>query len=256
MEIEARIVQTNRTFARNLGVQWGFNGRVASDLGNTTGLAFPNQGSLTGRTGGVQGPIQGELTDHAATGVNLGVSPATSAIGLALGSVNGALNLDIALSALESSGHGRILSTPRVVTQNNVAAEMTQGVQIPIQTVANNTVTVTFKDAALTLKVTPQITAANTVIMQISLENASPDFSRAINNIPPIDTQRALTSVLVSDGQTTVIGGIYISQEQATRDTTPGLHRLPLLGWLFQRRSVTDENRELLIFITPRIIKT
>jgi type IV pilus secretin PilQ/predicted competence protein len=256
VEIEARIVQTNRTFARNLGVQWGFNGRVAADLGNTTGLAFPNQGSLTGRTGGIQGPIQGEITDHAGTAVNLGVSPATSAIGLALGSVNGAVNLDVVLSALESTGQGRILSTPRVATQNNVPAEITQGVQIPIQTVANNTVTVTFKDAALTLKVTPQITASNTVIMQISLENASPDFSRAINNIPPIDTQRAITSVLVSDGETTVIGGIYISQQQATRDRTPGLHRLPILGWLFQRRSETDENRELLIFITPRIIKT
>jgi type IV pilus assembly protein PilQ len=255
VEIEARIVTTTRDFARNLGVQWGFNGRVAQDLGNTTGLAFPNQGTLTGRTGGVQGPIQGELLDHAATAVNLGVSPATSAIGLALGSVNGAVNLDLALSALESSGNGRILSTPRVATQNNVAAEITQGVQIPIQTVANNTVTVTFRDAALKLNVTPQITAANTVIMQITLENSSPDFSRAINNIPPIDTQRAVTSILVSDGQTTVIGGIYVSQQQATNDRTPGLHKLPLLGWFFKRHTLTDQSRELLIFITPRIIK-
>ena len=212
MEIEARIVQTTRDFARNLGVQWGFNGRVAPDLGNTTGLAFPNQGSAERPDGRRAGTDSGRLTDHASTAVNLGVSPATSAIGLALGSVNGAFNLDVALSALESSGNGRILSTPRVATQNNVAAEITQGVQIPIQTVANNTVTVTFKDAALTLNVTPQITAANTVIMQIALENASPDFSRAINGIPPIDTQRAVTSILVSDGQTTVIGGIYVSQ--------------------------------------------
>ena len=98
----------------------------------------------------------------------------TSAIGLALGSINGAFNLDVALSALERTGKGRILSTPRVTTQNNVEAEITQGVQIPIQTEANNTVTTTFKDAALTLKVTPQITAANTVIMQITLENAAP----------------------------------------------------------------------------------
>src|SRR4030095_7860415 len=90
VEIEARIVTTTRNFARDLCVQWGSNGRVAQTLGNTTGLAFPNQGSLTGRTGGVQGPIQGQITDHAATVVNLGVSPATSAIGLALGSVNGA----------------------------------------------------------------------------------------------------------------------------------------------------------------------
>ena len=255
MEIEARIVTTTRNFARDLGVQWGFGGRVAADLGNTTGLSFPNQGTLTGRTGGVQGPIQGELTDHTATAVNLGVTGASSAIGLALGSVNGALNLDIALSALESSGHGRILSAPRVATQNNVLAEITQGVQIPIQTVANNTVTVTFRDAALKLNVTPQITAANTVIMNVVLENSTPDFSRAINGIPPIDTQRAVTSILVSDGQTTVIGGIYVSEQQATDDHTPGLHKVPLLGWLFKRESLKDQSRELLIFITPRIIK-
>jgi type IV pilus assembly protein PilQ len=255
VEIEARIVTTTRNFARDLGVQWGFGGRVAADLGNTTGLAFPNQGTLTGRTGGVQGPSQGELTDHTATAVNLGVTGASSAIGLALGSVNGALNLDIALSALESSGHGRILSAPRVATQNNVLAEITQGVQIPIQTVANNTVTVTFRDAALKLNVTPQITAANTVIMNVVLENSTPDFSRAINGIPPIDTQRAVTSILVSDGQTTVIGGIYVSEQQATDDHTPGLHKVPLLGWLFKRESIKDQSRELLIFITPRIIK-
>ena len=255
VEIEARIVTTTRNFARDLGVQWGFGGRVAADLGNTTGLSFPNQGTLTGRTGGVQGPIQGELTDHTATAVNLGVTGASSAIGLALGSVNGALNLDIALSALESSGHGRILSAPRVATQNNVLAEITQGVQIPIQTVANNTVTVTFRDAALKLNVTPQITAANTVIMNVVLENSTPDFSRAINGIPPIDTQRAVTSILVSDGQTTVIGGIYVSEQQATDDHTPGLHKVPLLGWLFKRESLKDQSRELLIFITPRIIK-
>ena len=157
------------------------------------------------------------------------------------------------LSALESQGQGRILSTPRVSTQNNIEAEITQGIQIPIQTVANNTVTVTFKDAALTLKVTPQITAANTVIMQISVENASPDFSRQVNNIPPIDTQRANTRVLVSNGETTVIGGIYVSREQTTQDRTPGLHRVPLLGWLFKRDDIRDESRELLIFITPKI---
>ena len=249
VEIEARIVQTTRDFARNLGVQWGVGARASQDLGNTTPLSFPNQGSISGRTGAASGP------DGTASMVNLGVSPATSAIGLALGSVNGAVNLDVALTALESTGQGRILSTPRVSTQNNIEAEITQGVQIPIQTVANNTVTVTFRDAALTLRVTPQITATNTVIMRISVENASPDFSRAINGIPPIDTQRALTQVLVGDGDTTVIGGIYVSREQASQDRTPGLHRIPLLGWLFQRNEFSDESRELLIFITPKIMR-
>ena len=254
VEIEARIVQTTRDFAKALGVQWGVNGRVDPALGNTTSLAFPNNGSISGRTGQQQGPTQGDTSVD--RGVNLGAPAATSALGLALGAVNGAFNLDVVLSALESSGRGRLLSTPRVSTQNNVEAEMTQGVQIPIQTVANNTVTVSFKDAALTLKVTPQITASNTVIMRVFLENATPDFSRAVNGIPPIDTQRAVTTVLVADGETTVIGGIYVSIEQANQDRVPVLHRLPLLGWLFKRDINSDESRELLIFITPRITKS
>jgi type IV pilus secretin PilQ/predicted competence protein len=255
VEIEARIVQTNKNYARALGVQWGFGGRVDPSLGNTTGLAFPNNGSLTGRTGGTQGAATG-VVGQQPTAVNLGAAAASSAVGLALGSINGAFNLDVALSALESSGNGRLLSTPRVTTQNNVSAEMTQGIQIPIQTTANNTVTVSFKDAALTLKVTPQITAANTVIMLINLENATPDFSRQINGIPPINTQRAMTQVLVSDGQTTVIGGIYVSTSTSTNDRTPGLGQIPLLRWLFKRDAVTDSNTELLVFITPRIIKS
>jgi type IV pilus assembly protein PilQ len=254
VEIEARIVQTNRNFATRLGVQWGLGGRASPSLGNTTPLAFPNQGSITGRTGTTQGAL-GATDEGVPNAVNLGVQAATSGIGLALGSVNGAVNLDLALSALETTGQGRILSTPRVSTQNNIEAEITQGIQIPIQTVANNTVTVSFRDAALTLKVTPQITAANTVIMRIAVANEAPDFSRQVNNIPPIDTQRAVTQVLVSDGETTVIGGIYVSREQATQDRTPGLYRLPLLGWLFKRNLAEDESRELLIFITPKIVR-
>ena len=256
VEIEARIVTTTRDFARRIGVQWGMNGRAAQDIGNTTNLAFPNQIGIGGRTGGTQGSSAGTAADHAATAVNLGIGTASSAIGLALGSVNGALNLDVVLSALEESGNGRILSTPRVSTQNNVPAEITQGVQVPIQTVANNTVTVSFRDAALKLNVTPQITAANTVIMQIVLENSSPDFSRAVSGIPPINTQRAVTSLLVSDGQTSVIGGIYINARDSSNDRTPGLYKIPILGWLFQRKEFTEESRELLIFITPRIIKS
>ena len=253
VEIEARIVQTTREFARRLGVQWGFNGTASTALGNTLPLTFPNQAAIGGRTGVIQGP--GDGGDTVANAVNLGVNGASSAVGLALGSINGALNLDVALSAIERQGQGRILSTPKVSTQNNIEAEITQGIQIPIQTVANNTVTVSFRDAALTLRVTPQITAANTVIMRIAMENSAPDFSRAVNGIPPIDTQRALTQVLVSSGETTVIGGIYVSREQTSQDRTPALHRLPLLGWLFKRDEFSDESRELLIFITPKVMR-
>ena len=258
VEVEARIVQTSRDFARAIGIQWGLNGRMTPDIGNTTGLAFPNRGTVGGRLG-TQGPLgtdpRATAAEQTGTGVNLGVDAASSAIGLALGSVNGAFNLDVALSALERTGKGRVLSTPRLTTQNNVSASVQQGIQIPIQTVANNTVTVTFKDAVLKLQVTPQITAAGTVIMQVSVQNMTADFSREVNGIPPIDTQEAQTQVQVEDGATTVIGGIFVSREQSATDKTPLLNRIPLLGWMFRRDSVQDESRELLIFITPRILK-
>jgi type IV pilus assembly protein PilQ len=257
VEVEARIVQTTRDFARAIGVQWGFNGRANQQIGNTTGLAFPNNGSIGGRVG-TQGPVDPNNTgtsNNVGTAVNLAAPGAVNAVGLALGSINGAFNLDVALTALENTGKGRILSTPRLTTQNNQTAEVAQGVQIPIQTVANNTVAVSFKDATLKLQVTPQITTANTVIMNITLENATPDFSRQVNGIPPIDTQRALTTVQVNDGATTVIGGIFTSREDVTNDRTPVLHRVPILKWLFQRNTLTDSSRELLIFITPRILR-
>jgi type IV pilus assembly protein PilQ len=247
VEIEARIVTTSKTFARALGIQWGFQGRVDPTLGNTTNLAFPNSGRIGGQgAGGVQAPPGGTV-------VNLPVAGAPTAIGLALGAINGAFNLDVALTAAESTGNVHIISSPRVSTTNNNEAEITQGTQIPIQTIANNTITVTFKDAALTLKVTPQITSSDTVIMQISVDNGS--VGSVINGIPSINTQRANTTVQVNDGQTTVIGGIYASQENATTDRTPGLSRVPLLKWLFKRDRVDDQSSELLIFITPRIIK-
>ena len=258
VEVEARIVTTTRDFARAIGIQWGLNGRMTPEIGNTTNLAFPNRGTLGGRLGqqGAAGTdVRATPGDQTGTVVDLGVPAPNSAIGLALGAVNGAFNLDVALTALESSGKGRVLSSPRLTTQNNVLAEIAQGVEIPIQTVSNNTVTVSFKDATLKLLVTPQITAAGTVIMQVEIHNAVPDFSREVNGIPPIDTQRALTRVQVNDGETTVIGGIFVSTEQSSNDRTPGLSRIPLLGWLFKRNSTLDESRELLIFLTPRIIK-
>ncbi|MEO6212178.1 MAG: type IV pilus secretin PilQ [Vicinamibacterales bacterium] len=263
VEVEARIVQTTRDFAKAIGIQWGLNGRMTPEIGNTTNLAFPNRGTLGGRLGsqGAQATdTRANPIDQTGTVVGLpvtaiGAAAVNTALGLALGSVNGAFNLDVALTALERSGKGRVLSTPRLTTQNNVAAEVGQGIQIPIQTMANNTVTVTFKEALLKLMVTPQITAAGTVIMQVTVENASADFSRSVNGIPPIDTQRAQTQVQVNDGATTVIGGIFVSREQSSTDRTPVLSRIPLLGWLFRRDSVQDESRELLIFITPRILK-
>jgi type IV pilus assembly protein PilQ len=261
VEIEAQIMQMNREAAKALGVQWGINGRVAPDLGNTTGLGFPNRGTLGGRVQ-QQGPVTQGPTDprateveRAGTAVNLPVPGASSALGLSLGAINGAFGIDMAITALERQGKVKILSTPRVTTQNNKQAEVTQGFQIPIQTQQNNTVSVTFKDAALKLLVTPQITGANTVIMRIILENGQPDFSRAVNGNPSINTQRAETSVQVADGIRTVIGGILQTSETNAVDKTPGVSNIPLLGWLFKRTDSRNESQELVIFITPRIIR-
>ena len=268
VEIEARIVVTNRNFSRDFGIQWGFGGEKTNRYGNTTNQVFPNQIVVNG--GGVPGA--GIAADNAGPGglssgtgigqsgrgyaVNLPASNFNSAIGISMGNVLGSFNLDVALTALEQQGRGRLLSTPKVTTQNNQAAEIKQGVQIPIQTVANNTVTTQFKDAVLTLKVTPQITDAGTVILTLEVENSTPDFGNPVNGIPPINTQAAKTIVLVKDGQTAVVGGIYQSQEFVNEDRTPVLGNIPLLGYLFRRKGTQNANNELLLFITPRIVKS
>ena len=262
VEIEARIVRAGHDSARALGVQWGVTGRAAQEIGNSLPFSFPNRGAITGRAGGPDGQGPSGLDsralpdENAATAVNLGVGAATSALGLTMGSVNGSLNLDVVLSALESEGELRIISSPRVTTQNNVEAVILQGDQIPYQTVANNTVTVQFKEAALTLQVTPQITAANTVIMQVLLENSFADFGRALGDppIPSIVTQRATTTIQVADGQTAVIGGIYESSQNRRNNRTPMLSRIPLLGWLFRSTNRSETTDELMIFLTPRIV--
>lgn len=265
VEIEARIVVTSRNFTRDLGIQWGFLNQQTYQFGNETKKAFPHSIILNGQgvpvTSGLPADQAG-LASPAGIGtasrgyaVNLPASGFNSALGVSLGNILGNFNLDLALTALERQGRGRLLSTPKVTTQNNQLAVIKQGVQIPIQTVANNTVTVTFKDAVLTLEVTPQISEAGTVILALSVENNAADFANLVNGIPPINTQSAKTNVLVRDGSTAVIGGIYQSQEQNSQSSTPLLGKIPLLGYLFRNKFVTSQNNELLLFITPRIIK-
>jgi type IV pilus assembly protein PilQ len=267
VEIEARIVVTSRDFTRELGIQWGFNHEQSFRYGNTTNLAFPNSILINGNGVpselGVSADQNSQATGANGFGaegrgyaVNLPAAGFNSAIGISLGNVLGNFSLDAALTALERQGRGRLISTPKVTTQNNQEATIRQGQQIPIQTVANNTVTVQFKDAVLTLRVTPQITDAGTVILSLEVNNDSADFSRQVNGIPPINTQQAKTQVLVRDGATAVIGGIYQSNETTTQSRTPFLGDLPLLGYLFRNRGMSTTNQELLLFITPRIVKS
>lgn len=272
VEIEARIVVTSRNFTRDVGIQWGFLNQQTPQYGNTTGRAFPNSIILDGGRaqnglGIAPGAIGSEQSSSAigpigrGYAVNLPAASFSSGIGISLGNILGSFNIDAALTALERQGRGRILSTPKVTTQNNQEAEIKQGVQIPIaiQQAAGGAsfaaTNVQFKDAFLILKVTPQITDAGTVILKLEVENNSPDFANRVNGIPPINTQSAKTIVLVRDGATTVIGGIYQSTEQTTLNSTPFFGRLPLLGALFRNKASENRNNELLLFITPRIIK-
>jgi len=274
VEIEARIVVTTRTFERQLGVQWGFTSNQTPALGNTTELAFPNRIQLDGQSigseseRGFQVPVDsgGVLPPNAVEAggdllqrgyaVNLPFAGApTGAIGLSLGSITGAFSIDAAISAAESRGQVRVLSAPKIITQNNKAAEIKQGVTFPVQVVANNTITVQFKDAVLDLSVTPQITSADTIILDIEINNDIPDFSNPVNGIPSIRTQAATTQVLVADGSTTVIGGVFVNSQTEAEQYVPLLHKIPILGYLFKAKTSQNENRELLIFLTPRIRK-
>jgi type IV pilus assembly protein PilQ len=255
VSIEARIVEATSTFVRNLGIQWGFRGIMDPVHGNQTSLKFPSDiladGALipTGiSTKGIGGPLGGYA-------INLPAPAFNTAIGLSFGSVMDTFRLDMAISALETSGQGQIISSPTVTTQNNQQAEIVQGRQIPVQTVANFTTTTRFVNAALELRATPQITAEGTIIMDIEIRNNAADFANLVNGIPPITTQSATTTVMVIDGGTTVIGGIYRTEDSITREKVPLLHKIPILGGLFKSFARTRQKRELIIFITPRIIK-
>jgi type IV pilus secretin PilQ/predicted competence protein len=255
VSIEARIVEATSTFVRNLGIQWGVGGIVDPFYGNQTSLQFPNKILVDGAmmpqgivTKGIGGPLGGYA-------VNLPAPAFTTAIGFSFANVLDTFRLDMAISALETSGEGRIISSPKVTTQNNQEASIVQGRQIPVQTVANFTVTTRYVNAALELKATPQITAEGTIIMAIEIQNNAADFANLVNGIPPITTQSATTTVMVPDGGTTVIGGIYRTEDSITREKVPFLWSIPIIGNLFKSYARTKQNRELLIFITPRIIK-
>ncbi len=255
VSIEARIVETISTFTRNLGIQWGFMAYANPYFGNQTNLVFPNKITIDGSP--ITGQIGG-ITDNPLNGyaVNLPAPAFNSALGISLGNVTDSFALDLALTALEQQGYGRILSAPRITTEDNKEAHIMQGRQIPVQTVINNTIMVRYVPAALELKVTPHITPEGTIIMDINIQNNSADFSNLVNGIPPIITQSARTCVLVKDGGTAVIGGIYRIEDSTTINKTPFLHSIPIIGkLLFRGSSIKRENRELLIFITPRIVK-
>jgi type IV pilus assembly protein PilQ len=166
------------------------------------------------------------------------------------------LNLEVA--ALESDGVGKIVSSPRVITANNVKAKIEDGSEIPYVTTQTSggavTQTVSFKAAKLSLEVTPQITPEGTVRMALIVKKEEADFTRAILGNPPIKSSIVETNVVVENGGTVVIGGVFVTSNQASTEKVPVLGDIPFFGWLFKYKADVGERRELLIFITPRIL--
>jgi type IV pilus assembly protein PilQ len=250
VSIEARIVETDTTYAKSLGIQWGYGFTADSMYGNQTSLRFPNSISILGNTlGEGEGPLEGYA-------VNLPASAPSSKTVFSLANVTNTFRLDVALSAMEDRGKGRIISSPKTTTQNNVEARLMQGVQIPVQTLQNNTISVRYVPAALELNVTPQITAGGDIICRISIRNNYADWANEITNVGvPIVTQSWDTTVMVGDGGTIVIGGLYKIEDSEARSATPFFSKIPLLGNLFKNKTNRRTQKETLVFITPRIIR-
>jgi type IV pilus assembly protein PilQ len=261
VEIEARVISASRSFAQDIGVQWGFAGSTTSGRSIFAGNPSVGVSPVVTNTGLPQPPLTSLPTSSTGGGstaglpynVNLGAGVPTSGVGFITRSPNFAL--DIFISAAEAKGVGKLLSKPKVITQNNEKATVKQGTKIPIQTTINNTISVQYIDAVLKLEVTPQITAEGTVFMDVLVENTQIDNGiPRVQGIPALDTQSAETKVLVSDGGTVVIGGIIITQQRTDITQVPLAGSLPLIGHLFKRTNITVQSQELLFFLTPRII--
>jgi type IV pilus assembly protein PilQ len=260
VEIEARVISASRSFSQDIGVQWGFAGTTTS--GRTIFGGNPNAGVSPIQTGtGLPAPplvsaptgTSGGSTPGLPFNVNLGAGVPTS--GLFFGHRSPNFAVDLFISAAEAKGVGKLLSKPKVITQNNEKATVKQGTKVPIQTTINNTISVQYIDAVLKLEVTPQITAEGTVFMDVLVENTQIDNGiPRVQGIPALDTQSAETKVLVADGGTVVIGGIIVTQQRTDITQVPLVGSLPLIGHLFRRTNISVTSQELLFFLTPRII--
>ena len=257
--IEARIVEAATSFSRSAGIQWGGNVSFAPTFGNPTGLIFPNLLAVAGAADDQSAPTGGLLgvgtpnfavNMPAPIGVNSG-----GGLGFVFGSAGGSANLNLRLSAAENSGTIKTVSSPRVVTVDNVDASISQGVSIPFSQTSAAGVTTTFIEARLELRVTPHVTQEGSIQMRINATNNQPNPQlTGSNGQPSISRREAKTEVLVRDGETTVIGGIYTRRNSEAWNEVPVLSKIPVLGWLFKKKAVTDDRTELLIFITPRIV--
>jgi type IV pilus assembly protein PilQ len=232
--IEARIVEANVDYDKALGVEW---------RGVTQG---PGNWVIGGSNSSRNPLTAGTFVDMAAAGASSGLN---------LGFITDNTILDLELTAMEKSGNGEVISQPKVVTSDKETAKILKGTEIPYQEASSSGATSTsFKEAALSLEVTPQITPDNKILMEVKVNKDEPDFAREVNGVPPIRTNEVQAKVLVADGETIVIGGVFSTTQSKSMEKVPFLGDLPYLGYLFQSQRVVDNKNELLVFLTPRIL--
>jgi len=256
--IESRVVIANDDFAKDVGVRFGLSTQLRS--GNTFAVIG---GGQEGHMGGTFGTHEGSIENPAGSGqeallVNMPstLSPTThGAVNFIVGKL-GSYLLQLELSAMQQEGQGEIISSPRVITSDQHKAVIKQGVEIPYQEASSSgAVTVSFKEAVLMLEVTPHITPDDRVIMELNITKDNPDFSRSVLGVPPVDTREVSTSVLVENGETVVLGGVFERSETRSKERVPFFGDLPYVGFMFKQELRKDENKELLIFVTPKILK-
>jgi type IV pilus assembly protein PilQ len=261
--IEARIVEATSRYLRDVGIQWGGDATFSAATGNPTGLAFPSAIGVVGGASDQQTPTAGlsPFTNQVANpnfAVNLPATVGTGqggALGFTLGSINNTVNLAVRLSAAEASGMLRIVSSPRILTLDNREARIAQGTLIPFSQISAQGVQTTFQEAKLQLIVKPHVTADGGVAMHVKINRDEPDFNQtSARGDPTILKREAETDLLIMDGHTAVIGGIFTRNTGRNLDQVPLLGDIPILGILFQRRRSSDTRSELVIFLTPRIV--
>ena len=261
--IEARIVEATSNYLRDVGIQWGGDSTFSEATGNPTGIAFPSRVTAAGGATDGTAPTAG-LSPFANTvptpnyAVNLPAAVGTGqggALGLSFGSIDNNFNLNLRLSAAETSGLVRIVSSPRILTLDNRDARINQGTLIPFSQVSAQGVQTTFQEAKLQLLVTPHVTADGGVSMHMKVNRDEPNFNQtAANGAPTILKREAETDLLVMDGHTAVIGGIFTRNTGRSVAQVPFFGDIPIIGVLFQHRTANDTRNELVIFITPRIV--
>ena len=261
--IEARIVEATSRYLRDVGIQWGGDATFSAATGNPTGLAFPSAIGVVGGASDQQTPTAGlsPFSNSVSTpnfAVNLPATVGTGAggaIGFNLGSINNTVNLAVRLSAAESTGMLRIISSPRILTLDNREARISQGTLIPFSQISAQGVQTTFQEAKLQLLVRPHVTSDGSVAMHVKINRDEPDFNQtSARGDPTILKREAETDLLIMDGHTAVIGGIFTRNTGRNLDQIPLLGDIPILGVLFQRRRASDSRSELVIFLTPRIV--